>query len=88
MTIDDDDDDDDKKHRTFFELLPTSDLKSNEFGLFSDKYTDEVTEDFFLLPDKNNPFINVNDTRITPNILNILRDSNTGLHTMSGTVLR
>ena len=69
---DDDDDDDDKKHRTFFELLPTSDLKSNEFGLFSDKYTDEVTEDFFLLPDKNNPFINVNDTRITPNILNIL----------------
>ena len=72
MDENDDDDDDDKKHRTFFELLPTSDLKSNEFGLFSDKYTDEVTEDFFLLPDKNNPFINVNDTRITPNILNIL----------------
>lgn len=67
-----DDDDDDKKHRTFFELLPTSDLKSNEFGLFSDKYADEITEDFFLLPDKNNPFINVNDTRITPNLMNIL----------------
>ena len=72
LEMDENDDDDDKKHRTFFELLPTSDLKSNEFGLFSDKYTDEVTEDFFLLPDKNNPFINVNDTRITPNILNIL----------------
>ena len=51
-------DDEDRKHRTFFELLPTSDLKSNEFGLFSDKYADEITEDFFLLPDKNNPFIN------------------------------
>ena len=65
-------DDEDKKHRTFFELLPTSDLKSNEFGLFSDKYADEITEDFFLLPDKNNPFINVDDTRITPNLMNIL----------------
>ena len=65
-------DDEDRKHRTFFELLPTSDLKSNEFGLFGDEYADEVTEDFFLLPDKNNPFIHVDDTRITPNLMNIL----------------
>lgn len=65
-------DDDDKEHRTFFELLPTSDIKSNGFGLLNETYDDELIEDFFLLPDKNNPFINVDDTRITPNIWNIL----------------
>ena len=65
-------DDDDKEHRTFFELLPTSDIKSNGFGLLNETYDDELIEDFFLLPDKNNLFINVDDTRITPNIWNIL----------------
>ena len=69
----DEHDDDDKEHRTFFELLPTSDIKSNDFGLFSDTYGEELSEDFFLLPDKNDPFINVDDTRITPNIGNILK---------------
>ena len=66
-------DEEDEEHTSFFALLPTSNLKSNEFGLLNDNYADEINENFFLLPDKNNPFINVDDTRITPNILNILK---------------
>ena len=65
-------DDEEKEHTSFFEILPTSNLKSNEFGLFSDTYADEIYENFFLLPDKNNPFINVDDTRITPDIWSII----------------
>ena len=68
----DENDKEDKEHTSFFALLPTSDIKSNDFGLFSDDYSEELNENFFLLPDKNNPFINVDDTRITPNIWNIL----------------
>lgn len=66
-------DEEDEEHTSFFALLPTSNLKSNEFGLLNDNYADEINENFFLLPDKNDPFINVDDTRITPNILNILK---------------
>lgn len=68
----DEKDDEDKEHRSFFEVLPTSDLKSNELGFLSNSYTDEMSENFFLLPDRNNPYINVDDTRITPNLWNIL----------------
>jgi len=68
----DENDDDDKEHTSFFELLPTSDLKSNELGFLSSSYADEMNENFFLLPDKNNPYINVDDTRITPNLWNVL----------------
>jgi EAL domain-containing protein (putative c-di-GMP-specific phosphodiesterase class I)/N-acetylglutamate synthase-like GNAT family acetyltransferase len=68
----DEKDDEDKEHRSFFEVLPTSDLKSNELGFLSNSYADEMSENFFLLPDKNNPYINVDDTRITPNLWNIL----------------
>ena len=68
----DENDDKDVEHRSFFDLLPTSDLKSNELGFLSNSYADELNEDFFLLADRNNPFINVDDTRITPNIWNIL----------------
>ena len=64
-------DEEDKEHRSFFEYLPTSDIKSNDFGLFSDSYADELSENFFLLPDKNDPFIKVDDTRITPDVWNI-----------------
>ena len=69
----DEDDEENEGHTSFFALLPTSNLKSNEFGLLNDNYADEINENFFLLPDKNNPFINVDDTRITPNIWNILK---------------
>lgn len=68
----DEKDDEDKEHRSFFEVLPTSDLKSNELGFLSNSYADEMSENFFLLPDRNNPYINVDDTRITPNLWNIL----------------
>ena len=68
----DEKDDEDKEHRSFFEVLPTSDLKSNELGFLSNNYADEMSENFFLLPDRNNPYINVDDTRITPNLWNIL----------------
>ena len=68
----DEKDDEDKEHRSFFEVLPTSDLKSNELGFLSNSYADEMSENFFLLPDRKNPYINVDDTRITPNLWNIL----------------
>ncbi|MCR4730078.1 MAG: GNAT family N-acetyltransferase [Saccharofermentans sp.] len=66
------DENDEKEHKSLFALLPTSNLKENEFGFFSNAYAESMTENFFLFPDKNDPYLNVDDTIITPNIMNIL----------------
>ena len=63
---------DEKEHKSIFALLPTSNLKENEFGFFSNAYAESMTENFFLFPDKNDPYLNVDDTIITPNMMNII----------------
>ena len=66
------DENDKKEHKSIFALLPTSNLKENEFGFFSNAYAESMTENFFLFPDKNDPYLNVDDTIITPNMMNII----------------
>ena len=66
------DENDEKEHKSIFALLPTSNLKENEFGFFSNAYAESMTENFFLFPDKNDPYLNVDDTIITPNMMNII----------------
>ena len=67
-----DENDENNEHKSLFELLPTSNLKANEFGFFSNAYANSMTEDFFLFADRDNPYLNVDDTIITPNLINIL----------------
>lgn len=66
------DKEDNTEHKSLFALLPTSNLKTNEFGFFSNAYADSMEENFFLFADENNPYLNVDDTIITPDLMNII----------------
>ena len=65
--------DEEKEHKNFFMLLPTSDISSDDFGIINNSYTYELKDDFFFFADKNSPYIDVEDTYITPNVVNLLK---------------